>query len=355
METQFINADKSFISKEINNDGKNYICKIGLFEELIKINLFLDDELKYKGYIFLEKIQTQIKAFFDYNIYEIYDEINQLNSNNFTIIKENNKYKLKIELMILRKKKNIIIDLNENKINEDIMNDKINNYENIIKEKDNIIFELKEKIKKLIEKESMKENNIKEDYNNNFSINSKKPLNTLNFHSNSVNCLAILNDERLVSGSDDNNIIIYNLDTYKPDIIIKDHKGPILYITKLSTGMLASCSQDKTIKLFEIKGNKYELIKSLSYHEKEVFKIIELNNKNLVSSSNDNCLIFYIKDKSNIFKKDYKENMFTPIYSLIQIKDNEICFSTYKFSSKKNVKYFFMTLFEEDSQQVEEI
>ena len=147
METQFINADKSFISKEINNDGKNYICKIGLFEELIKINLFLDDELKYKGYIFLEKIQTQIKAFFDYNIYEIYDEINQLNSNNFTIIKENNKYKLKIELMILRKKKNIIIDLNENKINEDIMNDKINNYENIIKEKDNIIFELKEKLR----------------------------------------------------------------------------------------------------------------------------------------------------------------------------------------------------------------
>ena len=119
-----------------------------LIEELIQANLFLDNTLKYKGYIFLEKIQSQIKAFFDYNINEIYDEINQLNSINFIIIKGNNKYKLKIEFIILRKKRNIIIDLNKNIKNEEIMNDKINNYENIIKEKDNTIFELKVKIQK---------------------------------------------------------------------------------------------------------------------------------------------------------------------------------------------------------------
>ena len=95
METIIINQNKSFMSKEINSEGQKYICRIELIEELIQINLFLDNNLEYKGYIFLEKIQSQTKDFFDYNTNEIYDEINQLNSNDFSIIKENNKYKLK--------------------------------------------------------------------------------------------------------------------------------------------------------------------------------------------------------------------------------------------------------------------
>ena len=44
----------------------------------------------------LEKIQIKIKTFLDYNINEIFEEINKLNNNNFIIIKENNKYILKI-------------------------------------------------------------------------------------------------------------------------------------------------------------------------------------------------------------------------------------------------------------------
>ena len=56
-----------------------------------------------------------------------------------------------------------------------------------------------------------------------------------------------MNDGRLVSGSDDKSIIIYNKTTYKPDIIIKEHKDYITCITKLSSGILASCSFDKTL------------------------------------------------------------------------------------------------------------
>ena len=56
-----------------------------------------------------------------------------------------------------------------------------------------------------------------------------------------------MNDKRLVSGSDDKLIIIYNKTTYKPDIIIKEHKDYITCITKLSSGILASCSFDNLI------------------------------------------------------------------------------------------------------------
>ena len=135
-------------SIEIEYEGRIYICKIEIIdEELININIYLDNKLKYKGNIYLEKIQIQIKTFLDYNINEIYEEIKKLNNNNFKIIKENNKYKLKIKFIILRRKKYLYINLYNNDNNKDK-----EYYENKIKEKDNIIYELKEKIKLLEEK-----------------------------------------------------------------------------------------------------------------------------------------------------------------------------------------------------------
>ena len=62
---------------DIEDEGIKYICKIELIEEeIINIKVYLDNNLKYKGNIFLEKIQIQIKAFFDYNINVIFEEIN---------------------------------------------------------------------------------------------------------------------------------------------------------------------------------------------------------------------------------------------------------------------------------------
>ena len=259
MEAPCITPETFLKSIEINLDGKKYICQIEIIDEFIQANLILDKKLKYKGNIFLEKIQFQIKAFFDYNIYEIFEEIKQLKSDNFSIIKEYNKYKLKIEFIILRKKRNIIIDLNKNRKEEEI------NYEKIIKEKDSIILELKETIKKLEKKlnqtEKENENDRQTNLYDNFNINLKNPIHILNFHSNSVNCLTVLNDGRLVSGSDDNHIIIYNKITYQPDLIIKEHKSHVYYITQLSLGILASCSYDKTIKLFTIKGKIIKIYK----------------------------------------------------------------------------------------------
>ena len=66
---------------------------------------------------------------------------------------------------------------------------------------------------------------------------------------------------------------------------------------------MASCSGDKTIKLFNINGMKYEILQTLNYHSRFVYKIIELKNKNLVSCSYDCSIIFYNKD-NNEYKKD---------------------------------------------------
>ena len=210
-------------------------------------------------------------------------------------------------------KKEIIFDLDEKKINEFL--EEIKNLGNIMI-KDNDLY-------------------------NNFDIQLKNPIFTLNNHSAWIYCLIVKNDGRLVSCSGDSSIIIYNKDTYNPDIIIKEHNNYVLCIIQLSSGLLASCSRDKTIKLFNIKINSYEIIQTISFHTDEVYKIIELKNKSIVSCSNDKSIIFYLEDNKE-FKKDFTISNDSPSYCIIQTKNNEICYSDnyesiffYDFSEKK--------------------
>ena len=70
----------------------------------------------------------------------------------------------------------------------------------------------------------------------------KNPIHKLNIHRNTILCLNVLNDERLVSGSID----IYL--TYLLDIIIKEHNERVNCITQLNSGILVLCSDNKKIK-----------------------------------------------------------------------------------------------------------
>ena len=163
---------------------------------------------------------------------------------------------------------------------------------------------------------------------NNFDIKIKKPIYKLNTHTNNILCLALLDDGRLASCSKDTSIKIYNKLSYKIDLIIKEHKSSVYCIIQLSSGILASCSRDKTIKLFNIKNNNYKLIQTLNYHTDAIYKIIELKNKSLVSCSEDSSIIFFVKDNLE-YKKDYSISTDGSCSSILQTKDNEICYSVY--------------------------
>ena len=158
-----------------------------------------------------------------------------------------------------------------------------------------------------------------------FNIGEKKEKYVLNYHTNNVNCLTIMKDGRLVSGSFDSNIIIYNKKTFEPDLIIKEHKGYVLCIIQMSSGLLASSSCDHTIKLFNIKDNYYEVIQSLNFHQKGILKIIELENKALVSCSHDKSIIFYTKNEKG-FNKDFQISTNGNCTTIIQTNLKEICY-----------------------------
>ena len=246
-------------------EGQNtYKCQIQTIQDFLQVSLFIGDNLKQEGNIHITKIQNQILAFGDYNINEIFEEINVLSKESFSIIKEANKDKIKIEFIILWKKKYLYIDLikveNININNNDLIKT-ITELKEIIKSKD-------EKIKSLEEKLSQYNiSNINNDNNyNNFDIKLKEPLHKVKYHTNSITSVTVLNDGRFVTGSYDNSIIIYNNKTFKPDLTIKEHSNTVYSLIQLSSGILCSGSTDKTIKLYNINGNTYNVLQILSYY-----------------------------------------------------------------------------------------
>ena len=303
-------------------EGQNtYKCQIQTIQDFLQVSLFIGDNLKQEGNIHITKIQNQIFAFMGYNINEIFEEINALNKESFSIVKEGNKDKIKIEFIILRKKKSLYIDLikneNMNMNNNDLIKT-ITELKEIIKSKD-------EKIKSLEEKLNQYNISTNDNNYNNYDIKLKEPLHQVKYHTSWKYCATVLNDGRFATGSGDKSIIIYNNKTFKQDLTIKEHSSAVNTLIQLSSGILCSGSVDKTIKLYNINGNTYNVLQTLSYHTDTVTKIIELRNKKLVSCSDDNTIIFYFKD-NNQYTKDF--NIKTNGYNgpIIQTKNNEICY-----------------------------
>ena len=307
-------------------DGENeYKCQIQIIKNYIQVNLYLEDKLKHEGNILLSKIQNQIYTFIDYNINEIYEEINILNNNNFKLIKELNKYKLKIEFNILKRKKYLIINLDENEnIEKNDLIKNISELKEIIKKDKEIIKSLQDELKQYKNISINNNNNY-----NNFNIKLKEPIHILKYHTSGICCATILNDGRFATGSGDNSIIIFNNKSFQPDITIKEHNNWVCGLTQLSSGNLVSCSGDKTIKLYNINNNQYTVLQTLNNHTNYVYKVIELNNKKLVSCSYDKSIIFYIKE-NNEYKMDYKISTNGYCYNVIQTKENEISYTENK-------------------------
>lgn len=110
---------------EIKNKKQKLIVKIQIIKSNLFALLYRDSSLIYESLMSLPKIQCQIGAFIEYDINEIYEEINLLKNNDFILIKEKDKYILTIKFTSFRKKKNLIIELKPKNsiLNDDLINE----------------------------------------------------------------------------------------------------------------------------------------------------------------------------------------------------------------------------------------
>ena len=178
---------------ELIEGNIKYECEIkkekDVLGDYLDISVY-NNKIKYEGLIHIYYIQYQIGVL-NYNIDDIFNSIYILNKNKFKLMKDDNKYKLQIELIILTQKRYINIELYDN----------INNNDEYINE---IIKAIENKIK-LLNEELNKYKNMNKDIYDNFIIGDKEPKETLKYHTGSILCSTVLKDGRFVTGSFDIN------------------------------------------------------------------------------------------------------------------------------------------------------
>ena len=220
-----------------------------------------------------------------------------------------------LNYQIIENVRNIMKMPIKTELNKNIMN--IINKNDILIE--NFIDEIKLELNIIKENEKFK----------NFKIENMDNLTTLNNNQRDIFSLVKLNDERFAAGDSFSNLIIYNKETFKPDLIIKNNLGNLFTFTQLKNKNLA-CSFDKnnTLKIIKIKNNnEYEDIQIIqNAHNERITKIIELKNENLITFSWD-CSFKIWKLNNN---KYYKINEFKDINQLsdgLEYKYNEILYA----------------------------
>jgi WD40 repeat protein len=119
----------------------------------------------------------------------------------------------------------------------------------------------------------------------------------------------------------DNNIIIHEFFSNKKDILLKGHTETVLYIIQLENNNLVSASEDSTIKFWSI--NDYNCILTLKGHEDWVIFLLEINNNLLASCSIDGYLkIWDINKQSCLYNFTHDEEW---INCIVKVKEGIIC------------------------------
>ena len=212
-------------------------------------------------------------------------------------------------------------------------------------------FEKKEQIEKPISSLSFRERlqkfdtqNKKEENQNYLSSNNPKDkLSTLqryqmiNEHSGKINCLIELSKGDFISCSDDKTIKIFDSSHYYQNkLTISPHLDIITYLLKISDNYILSSSFDKSIKLIQIsENNNYFIKQKITFHNGKINKLIMLKNNKIVSCGSDSLIIIYQYNQSenniNLDKKIICKNL--GIDNIIEFEKNNCL---YAFSESSN-------------------
>ena len=133
-----------------------------------------------------------------------------------------------------------------------------------------------------------------------WNLASNECIATLEGHSNSINCLETIDDNRFASGSQDKTIIIWDAKNF---VLLKTLNTNSTYgvfsLKSLTLNRLASGSYQE-IKIWNIESG--ECLQTLSYHSSNICGLVYLPNGNLVSCSDDAAIHVWELPKSGYIK-----------------------------------------------------
>lgn len=165
-------------------------------------------------------------------------------------------------------------------------------------------------------------------------VNQATPKNSLKkmelesskiFHNNSVNTLCSLKDGRLVSGSDDDKIIVYSLEKFESEMTLVGHSSNIHSVSLLNNGSLISASSDTKIKIWEISELKYKCTHTLKGHIRGVLKAMQLTRGRIGSCSDDKTIKIWDDTTYECIKTLHGHTDY--VWSFIELKNHNFIVS----------------------------
>ena len=367
--------------KKATENNENYLLNLKIAEkDSIYISITFDGDNKlYEDIKSYADIKKQQAYFEDYSLEEIYDELKDLISKNNFEIKRNHEQISFDVVLPSEEKKTLGFALEIKKSENDVINNSlfqqiikekndiikqkdeiIKQKDEIIKEKNNIIKSLEEIIKKNnyaddtkvektnnIEKKEDKAQTSKDnkDYNEifkDFNIINHTPKYKLTNHGEKyIYTILQLQDGRLASGGDDGSIIIYNKQTFVPELTIKKHKDSIYDIIQLKNGNLLSCSRnDKTMNEYKLnENNTYQVLSTVNVGQDNYPRqIVELEN-NEIGLVAYNHIIFYLNINNKLdedFKIKSDDNQIGVFCEMLPVKPGELVIA----GAKDKIQFF---------------
>ena len=173
---------------------------------------------------------------------------------------------------------------------------------------------------------------------NNEQKNERKQIKKLkheihinNIHSEEVRCLIMLQDKRIVTGSSDKSISICSFDIFTTKWELNIHKpnahnNSIYSLCELASNILISSSEDKSIKLWNIDRNDLQLIKILIGHKNVVNKVISLPKQKFASCSLDRTIKIWDSQKPYQELSNLKDD--DSIWSILHLNNRELLVSS---------------------------
>ena len=143
-----------------------------------------------------------------------------------------------------------------------------------------------------------------------------------------INCIIELQNKEFAISTSNGEIYIFSNNTFQINLTINAHKNSIWEIIQLKNEFIVSCSDDKTIKFWNIysqKKNKFEF--ELINSEEEGIQTIKQINENLLISSSYNKLKIWdlnLKNVIKIFSGHQKD-----IMSICLLNNNKIISGSY--------------------------
>ena len=148
---------------------------------------------------------------------------------------------------------------------------------------------------------------------------------TLSEHKSCVTCLVQLPDERLLTGSKDKTIIIWDIsdNAIKCTQIINEHKEGVYSLCLLTGVRFASGSEDKSIGIWEYKDGLYKNETYLKDHKTRVRALAMTNNTFFITGGDKIIIVYKLKDAKFIKFGTFNAHA-NQITKIIKLSDGKI-------------------------------